>query len=121
VGPLGFQGLALATSIAALVNGLLCLLVLRDQLGGIDGGHLARAFAKIVVASAAMSGVVVLSVHAVYGIASTAGTVTQAARLGTVIAAGLLTLGAAAWALRIDEFGALTREASTRVRKLLDR
>ena len=44
---LGFRGLALGTSLAALANGALLILLLRRRLDGIGGGHLAVAFAKI--------------------------------------------------------------------------
>ena len=44
---LGFRGLAVATSLAAIVHGGLALVLLRRQLDGIGGGHLAMTFFKI--------------------------------------------------------------------------
>jgi putative peptidoglycan lipid II flippase len=51
---LGFKGLALGTSIAAIFNAAALLVLLRRDLGGLDGRRLAAAFARIMVASAAM-------------------------------------------------------------------
>jgi len=56
---MGFSGLALATSIAALVNGTLCVVMLRAQLDGIGGRALIVSLLKVAAASAAMSAVVV--------------------------------------------------------------
>ena len=44
---IGFRGLALGTSLAALVNGALLMLLLRRQLDGIGEARLAVAFSKI--------------------------------------------------------------------------
>src|SRR5262249_50236294 len=54
---LGVRGLALGTSIAALVNGALLLLLLRTRLGGVEGRMLAARLGKIVIASVAMAAV----------------------------------------------------------------
>ena len=51
---MGFRGLALATSIAALGNGGLLVLLLRRRLHGIDGDRLAIVLTKVLVAAAAM-------------------------------------------------------------------
>src|SRR5688572_4518241 len=52
---LGFRGLALGTSIAALVHGVLLLTLLRRRLDGLEGRRLALTFAKVLVASTAMA------------------------------------------------------------------
>jgi putative peptidoglycan lipid II flippase len=116
---LGFRGLALATSLAALVNATLCLLLLRSHLDGIAGGPLATAFTKVAVASAAMSGAVIGVNRALHGVVSGGGTLVQAASLLAAITAGLVALAVAARLLRIDEFGTLTTEARSRFRQLL--
>jgi putative peptidoglycan lipid II flippase len=118
---IGFRGLALATSIAALAHGTLCVLLLRRQLGGMGLRHLGSTLVTTTIAAAAMAAATVTVDHALYGIASGGGTLRQAATLGASIASGLLTLIVAARVLRIREFAELTRELRTRVRMLLDR
>src|SRR5450759_1925467 len=54
---MGFRGLALGTSIAALANGLLLAWLLRKALHGIDGGRLAIVLLKTVAAGLAMTAV----------------------------------------------------------------
>ncbi len=121
VGPFGFEGLATATSIAALTNATLCLVMLRIQLDGIGGGHLALAFAKIALASIAMSAAVVAMNRSMYQIASMSSVITQASALVVVILSGLAVLAIAARALRIEEFSSMSDELLSRVRKLLAR
>jgi putative peptidoglycan lipid II flippase len=118
---MGFGGLALATSIAALVNASLCLLLLHAQLDGIGGRRLARATSKITVASALMCGGVLLVNRWLDMSVSGDGTLSQAAALLAAIGAGLLILALAARLLEIDEFTALTAQARRRVQKLLTR
>jgi putative peptidoglycan lipid II flippase len=121
VGRFGFEGLAAATSMAALVNAALCLAVLRFQLGGIGGARLALAFAKVAGASLFMSATVVVVNRALYQIASSGSVVTQAATLLGAIASGILALAVAARVLRIEEFSSITNEVIRRVQKLLAR
>jgi putative peptidoglycan lipid II flippase len=116
---MGFRGLALATSAAALVNAALCLFFLRAQLGGIGGNRLAAAFAKIALASAFMSAVVIGVNRGVSMYVSGAGLVSQAIALASAIGGGLLALALAARLLQIEEFATLTSGAWLRVQKLL--
>jgi putative peptidoglycan lipid II flippase len=53
---LGFRGLALGTALTALLNAALQLLLLRREIGGIDGGTIAASFGRIALASMAMAG-----------------------------------------------------------------
>lgn len=55
VGWMGFRGLALATAIAALGNGVLSLLLLRRLLGAIDGTRLLVLFSKVLAAGLVMA------------------------------------------------------------------
>jgi putative peptidoglycan lipid II flippase len=118
---MGFGGLALATSVAALVNGVLCVLLLRADLNGIGGWHLATAFGKVIVASAGMVAVAITVNRMVYGIASTRGAVSQAAAMVLTITAALAALALAAQLLRISELSTLTADVRRRVQKLLAR
>jgi len=99
-----YRGLALGTSIAALVNGTALLLLLRAHLHGLNETRLLGAVARIAVASAAM-GAVAIGAHSVLstwlpGVAF----LIQAVRLAVAIALALVVLGASAWLLRIREF-----------------
>jgi putative peptidoglycan lipid II flippase len=52
--PLGFKGLALATSFSAMVNMFTLLALLRRRIGPLDLADLAASFLRILGASAAM-------------------------------------------------------------------
>jgi putative peptidoglycan lipid II flippase len=112
---LGFRGLALGTSLAALVNGALLMLLLRRRLAGINGTHLSVAFAKIAVASTAMAAVLMAVVRVAEAGVPGNGLTAQSIRLTLEIAAGLAALAAAANLLAIAEF----REAVTIVKSRL--
>ena len=60
---MGFRGLALGTSIAALANALVLLTFLRHRLGELEGKRILATGSKMVVASAAMG----FTVHATHG------------------------------------------------------
>jgi putative peptidoglycan lipid II flippase len=115
----GFRGLALATSVAALVNGGMSLWLLRRRLGGIDGAQLALTFVKIAAAAAGMALAVRWTVNAMSTIASGPGTTAQSIRLAAAIGGGLIVLGAAAKLLRIREFDEMLAAARMRAQKLL--
>jgi putative peptidoglycan lipid II flippase len=104
---MGFSGLALATSIAALANGAWLVALLSKRLNGIELPHLTRAFIKIAIATALMAAVtsgVDRSLPAFWG---GNGSAVRALRLVISIASGLMTLAAAARVLRIREFDEL--------------
>jgi putative peptidoglycan lipid II flippase len=101
---MGFRGLALGTSIAALANGLLLAVLLRRTLSGIDGRRLAIVLAKTVVACGAMIVATLAVQSATLAVLPGTHVVEQAARLGAAIAAGLAALALFAKLLRIREF-----------------
>ncbi len=53
MGLLGFRGLALATTIASILNMVVLLWMAREWLHGIEGGRLATSVGKVLIASAA--------------------------------------------------------------------
>jgi putative peptidoglycan lipid II flippase len=112
---MGFRGLALATSLAAIVNGGVALVLLRHRLGRIGGAHLTLTFLKIVAASAAMAVVVMAVTHEMPLLIAGMGLAAQAIRLFAAISAGLLTVAVSARLLRISEFDALVEEVRLRV------
>jgi putative peptidoglycan lipid II flippase len=117
---LGFRGLALSTSIAALVHGGLLIWLLRRSPGGIDGGHLLVTFIKSVIAAVVMAAIAAGVEQSSRTLAGNDHLVAQAACLGAAIAAGLLALAACARLLRIREFDdavAMVRDRITSARR----
>lgn len=115
---MGYAGLALGTSIAALVNAGLQLFLLRRHLGGIEGRQVAATLVKILVAAAAMGG-------AAWYVDAMAATMLpgpalpmQAARVALAIGAALLVLAGAASALGLREFHEAREMVLGRFRRL---
>ncbi|OFW48553.1 MAG: murein biosynthesis integral membrane protein MurJ [Acidobacteria bacterium RIFCSPLOWO2_12_FULL_68_19] len=114
---MGYRGLALGTSIAALFNATILVTLLDRRLGSIDGRRGAGALMRIVIASALMA--------VAAGAAEAAGArwlpgdalVLQVIRLGAAIGVALAVLGVAAHLLRIREF----REGAAMVMRRLRR
>ena len=106
---LGYRGLALGTSIAALFNAAGLLWLLHARLRGLDDRRVLSSLVRIVIASLVM-GTAALTVNGVLTTYFTGdGFVHQAVRLMLTILSALLVLGIAAHVLRIQEF----REAVT--------
>jgi putative peptidoglycan lipid II flippase len=101
---LGFTGLALGTSIAALFNAAVLLVLLRRDLDGLNGSRLASAFARIAIASVVMGVAAAGGQRLAVVLLPGTGLALQAMRLAAVIATALLVLAAAARMLRIGEF-----------------
>ena len=101
---LGYRGLALGTSIAALVNAVTLLVLLRRRLDGLEERRVLVSFAKITLASLAM-GAAALGVDR-YSAAWLPGDglLPQVVRLAAAIAIAVAVLAAAAHLLHIDEF-----------------
>jgi len=101
---MGYRGLALGTSIAALLNATLLLVMLRRRLRGIDGGAIASALLRIAAATALMgmaaAGADALLAERVPG----AGIVAQLVRVGATIAVALAVLAVSAHVLRVPQF-----------------
>jgi putative peptidoglycan lipid II flippase len=100
----GYRGLALGTSLTALLNAGLLLVLLRAQLGGLGIGHLASVLARVMTASLVM-GAVAWGVHRqlVVGIPGTA-LVVQLARVLVTIGTSLAALALSLHLLRVREF-----------------
>jgi putative peptidoglycan lipid II flippase len=101
---LGFKGLALGTAIAAVLNALVLLWLLRRRLGGLDGRRVSVSLAKILVASAAMGLAAYGMLAWLTGVMPGPGELAKIVRVAGSIAAALLVLAAAARLLRIQEF-----------------
>jgi putative peptidoglycan lipid II flippase len=116
---LGFRGLALSTSIAALINGGVLVWLLRGPLDGIEGRHLLLTFVKTLAAAAVMAAVAVGVERWVASVVGDDRLLEQSISLGVSISAGLVALAAAARLLRVREFDEVFALARERMRKLV--
>ncbi len=100
---LGYRGLALGTSLAALANAAILLLLLRRRLGTLDELRLARAIFKIGLASVAMGAAAVATDRGTAALWPEANLVGRAARLGGAIAVAVAVLAGTARLLGLEE------------------
>jgi putative peptidoglycan lipid II flippase len=121
VGVLGFRGLALGTSIAAMAHGVALVILLRSALGGLEGGRLAATLVKSVVAAAAMAAAARATHAWVTHAIQNQNTFAQASALALAIGAGVVVLAISAKFLKIAEFDEAVAAAQAQARKLLDR
>jgi putative peptidoglycan lipid II flippase len=114
---MGYAGLALGTSIAAIFNACALLVLLRRNLGGLNERHILSSLARIGLASLLM-GLAAEGMQRWVEAAVPGDRIgTQVIHVGLSIAAGLVVLAASAWVLRIREF----REAVAVVMRKLRR
>lgn len=102
---LGYRGLALGTSITAIINASVQLYLLRREIHGLEGSRIAASFARVIAASAAMGGVTWIVYELLLGALPGGSLARQMLRLLLTIGAALATLAGAAQVLRIREFG----------------
>jgi putative peptidoglycan lipid II flippase len=101
---LGYRGLALGTSITAIVNASVQLFLLRREIHGIEGTRIAASFARVVAASAVM-GAVTWGVHtAMLGALPGPALTLQMIRLLVTIGVSMAALAGVAQLLHIQEF-----------------
>jgi len=101
---LGYRGLALGTSIAALFNATALLWMLRARLGGLDDRRVLSSLARIAAASLLMGTAAVVVNSALEASMGGDTFIRQAGRLLFTIVTALLVLAVAAHFLRIREF-----------------
>ena len=116
---IGFAGLALGTSLAAIANAALLLWLLRSRLGGLEGRRLLSTVAKIGASAIVMAIVARAIQRAMDGVMPGAGFAVRAFRLAFSIGGGLTALAFTAKMSRIEEFDDVTSMFLGRVRKLL--
>lgn len=101
---MGYRGLALGTSIAALFNAGVLLYLIRRRIGGLDSRRLLVAFLKISIVAAFMGGAA-LGIHEwLVTIWPGSHLVAQLMRVGTSIATGLVVVIVGSHVLRIHEW-----------------
>ena len=112
---MGYRGLALGTSIVALVNAVLLLAVLRRRLHGLDLSRVLSVLGKIGVASAAMGAAAWMTHEHLIDAWGGAGLLARLGRVSASIATGVVVLAAAARLLRIRELEQVGRQVLTRL------
>jgi putative peptidoglycan lipid II flippase len=101
---LGYRGLALGTSIAALFNAVVLMVLLRRRLHGIEGRRVLTSFMKIALASTAMAVATFVADRVLAVWLPGDALVAQIVRLALTIGASLLVLAGAAHVLHVTEF-----------------
>jgi putative peptidoglycan lipid II flippase len=101
---MGYRGLALGTSITAIVNASVQLIMLRREIHGLEGRRIAASLLRVLVAGGLM-GAVTWAAHAASLVALPGdGFAAQAVRLTATILISLASLAAVAQLLHIPEF-----------------
>jgi len=102
---MGYRGLALGTSLTAIINASVQLFLLRQEIHGLEGARVATSFARVVIASLVM-GAVTMAAHAtMLDVVPGDALAAQVVRLLITIAIALIVLVSAAQLLRIREYG----------------
>ena len=114
---MGYRGLALGTSIAALFNATTLFVLLRRQLGGLNESRLLSSFVRIVLASAAMGAVAMLADRWLSSALPSQAIGWQIVHVATAIGAALATLLLAAWILRVRELNESLQLVLRRLRR----
>jgi putative peptidoglycan lipid II flippase len=102
---LGYRGLALGTSITAIVNAAVQLLLLRREIRGIEGRRIAASLVRVVIASAVMGVVAWASLWLLETYLPGHALPLRMVRLLVTILVSMAALAGAAQVLRIQEFG----------------
>jgi putative peptidoglycan lipid II flippase len=101
---MGYAGLALGASLAAIVNAGLQVIMLRRHLGGIEERQLTMTFLKTLVASLAMGAAAWYGQLLLNQVIPGGSIPLQGVRVAGAIAIGLAVLAAASSLLRVHEF-----------------
>jgi putative peptidoglycan lipid II flippase len=115
---MGFAGLALGTSIAAMVNAALQLFMLRRILGGLQLARLATTLVKTTVAAGAMAAAAWWVEAWLRNLIPGTTTALHALRVSVAIAVAMGVLSAVAWLLRLREFNEAFTMVVGRLRRL---
>jgi peptidoglycan biosynthesis protein MviN/MurJ (putative lipid II flippase) len=111
----GYRGLALGTSIAALANASVLLYLLARRLDGLHVSHMASVTVRMFCAGAVMAIVAWGVEHELAARLAGHGLAIQLVRVGLAIVSGLATLTVAARLLRVEEFAEVTSAILSRV------
>ena len=112
-----YRGLALGTAIAAMLNAVVLLWLLRGRLEGLEGRRVSVALAKITAASLLMGLAAYFMAAWLTALTPAGGEIAKAIRVAGAIAAGLAVLAGAARLLRIEEFNDATARVLQRLKR----
>jgi putative peptidoglycan lipid II flippase len=115
---IGYAGLALGTSLAAIVNAGIQIVMLRRHLGGIDERRMIVTFAKVAVASVAMGAAAWLTESMLQALLPGEAGVLRAVRVAGAIGVALAVLTAVAWLLRLRELEESREMIMARLKRL---
>ncbi|OFW36794.1 MAG: murein biosynthesis integral membrane protein MurJ [Acidobacteria bacterium RIFCSPLOWO2_12_FULL_67_14b] len=101
---MGYRGLALGTSITALVNASLQLWLLKREIHGLEGGRILSTLVRVIVAAVAMAAAAWAANDVMTSVLPGQGLAIQIVRLAASIGGALATLAGMAQLLRIPEF-----------------
>jgi putative peptidoglycan lipid II flippase len=113
----GYRGLALGTSITALLNAGLLLVLLRRRLGGLGMPHLASVLARVAAAGLVMGAAAWALDQQVAGWLPGTALAIQMVRVGATIVAALGVLALALHVLRVREFTDVVSAVAARLRR----
>jgi len=102
---MGYRGLALGTSITAIVNATVQLWLLRREISGLDETRMMASLARVLIAAAVMGAIAVTAQAGLERVMPGDSLALQALRLLITITVSMGTLVAAAQVLRIREYG----------------
>lgn len=115
---IGYRGLALGTSITAIINASVQLWLLRREIHGIEGSRIAASFTKVAVASAVMGAVTWAADATLLDVMPGSSLATQILRLLITISLSLVALAGVAQLLGIREFAAARDLVIGRLRRM---
>lgn len=115
---MGYLGLALGTSITAIINATVQLLLLRREIHGLHGARIARSLARVSVAAAVMGGITWAADQFMMSLLPGDSLPAQMMRLLLTIVLSLGALVGAAQLLRIPEFAEARDMVIGRLRRI---
>ena len=114
---MGYRGLALGTSIAAIFNATMLMHLLRRRLDGLDGRRIASSLARVLLASLLMAAAAAGAYDALDAWVPGPALAAQLARLVGAIAVALVVLAAAAHLLGLRELRKAVTLVTRRIRR----
>jgi putative peptidoglycan lipid II flippase len=114
----GYRGLALGTSLTALLNAGLLILLLRRRLDGLHLRHLSSVLVRVSIASAVMGAAAWGLDRGLHVWMPGTALPIQIVRVGAAIGGALLALGASLKMLRVTEFTDVVASIAARLRRM---
>ena len=115
VNVMGYQGLALGTTIAALFNAVTLLWLLNRRLGGLELPSVMRVFLKITAASIAMGWTAVESHAALSSLLNSQTFLTKLATVSLSVTLAVVVLWISAKLIRLHELGQMLNDLKSKI------